>query len=264
MNAKVTDEAKNLIANLITDRNSRYKTIDQFKSHPWFTGIDWDKVRYQVPPYQPNFSGPDDTSNFDISDIKPINNPITALLSTKDTNLELSFVGFTATFTHESTTDEDKSLQSAILQSLKLNTPEKKDVNLSDDTTKLIEQSTSPSSSDIDHQALETIIHLESRLKSATQEWSEMSNLLSEMKKEKNTLSTKLRVKEEELDEQIEKNSQLRTQIRSYEKNKRQHLEEIANLQTELNTLKVVRKQGSIVLVCVLLFLLIKVFYVFI
>src|SRR5699024_10776168 len=89
-----------------------------------------------------------------------------------------------------------------------------------------------------------TINILEGRLKAATQEWSEMSNLLTEMKKEKNTLSDKLRVKEEELDEQIEKNSQLRTQIRSYEKTKRGHLEEIANLQTELNTLKIVRKQG--------------------
>lgn len=86
---------------------------------------------------------------------------------------------------------------------------------------------------------------LESRLKAATQEWSEMSVLLTEIKKEKNTLSDKLRVKEEELDEQIEKNSQLRVQIRSCEKTKRGHLEEIANLQTEVNTMKIGRKQDQ-------------------
>ena len=38
VNAKVTDEAKDLMSNLITDQSSRYKVIDQFKSHPWFTG----------------------------------------------------------------------------------------------------------------------------------------------------------------------------------------------------------------------------------
>lgn len=38
MNAKVTDEAKDLISNLITDQTSRFKNIEQFKTHPWFTG----------------------------------------------------------------------------------------------------------------------------------------------------------------------------------------------------------------------------------
>lgn len=248
VNAKVTDEAKDLISNLITDRAARYKSIDQFKSHSWFTGLDWDKMRYQVPPYQPNFTGPEDTSNFDISDLKPINNPITVISTNKDANLELSFVGFTATFTGEITTDEDKSLQTAILQSLKLNEKEHESPSL-EPSIQIDGQPTAPSPVAIDAgdpKSQETIALLESRLKSANQEWSEMSNLLTEMKKEKNTLSNKLRIKEEELDEQIEKNSQLRTQMRSYEKTKRQHLEEIANLQTELNTLKVIRKQGII------------------
>lgn len=226
VNAKVTDEAKDLIANLITDRVHRYKMIDQFKSHPWFTGIDWDSVRYQVPPYQPNFDGPDDTSNFDISDIKPINNPITTISSNKDINIELSFVGFSATL--NSVSPDISSLPESNVkppsesQSISLSTPVE---NESD--------------------ALEKINLLENHLKSAKQEWSEMFNLLTEMKKEKNILSDKLRIKEEELDEQIEKNSQLRTQLRNYEKTKRQHIEEIANLQGEVNTVRIVRKQDQ-------------------
>jgi serine/threonine-protein kinase MRCK len=39
VNAKVTDEAKDLISNLITDQTSRFKSMDQFKSHLWFTGL---------------------------------------------------------------------------------------------------------------------------------------------------------------------------------------------------------------------------------
>ena len=273
VNAQVTDEAKDLISNLITDRSSRYKTIDQFRSHPWFTGIDWEQVRYQEPPYRPAFTGPEDTSNFDTSDIKPINNnPIAAIAGKQDANLELSFVGFTATFTSEAATDEDKSLQSAILQSLKLDdnaedssvssataaAAAKAPAEPSPSSAKALAESSPPSSPapsspvpspapsplmDADTKA--QISLLESRLKAATQEWSEMSVLLTEIKKEKNTLSDKLRVKEEELDEQIEKNSQLRVQIRSCEKTKRGHLEEIANLQTEVNTMKIGRKQGT-------------------
>lgn len=235
VNAKVTDEAKNLISNLITDRHSRYRSIDQFKSHLWFTGIDWENIRYQDPPYQPKFSGPEDTSNFDISDIKPMNNQITSMTTNKDPNIELSFVGFTTTFTAASTPEiggEPQELLQNTIEALDM------DPGVCDQ-----------SSPDItDENRDEVVEMLEVRLKAAQQEWSEMSHLLTEMKKEKNTLSNKLRVKEEELDEQIEKNSQLRQQLRNFEKTKRQHLEEIANLQSELDTQKILRKQGEFLL----------------
>jgi len=188
-------------------------------------------VRHQVPPYQPNFDGPDDTSNFDISDIKPINNPIASLSSNKDTNIELSFVGFTSTFTGGAMINENKQTFPNLI--------EKENEPLS---PKYVE----PIVADSDAKVSETISLLESRLKAANQEWSEMSSLLSDMKKEKNTLSDKLRIKEEELDEQIEKNSQLRTQIRNHEKYKRQYIEEVNNLQAEVTTLRIIRKQGLV------------------
>lgn len=38
VNAKVTDEAKDLMSNLICDQSVRFKSLDQFRSHSWFTG----------------------------------------------------------------------------------------------------------------------------------------------------------------------------------------------------------------------------------
>ena len=38
VNAKVTDEAKDLMSNLICDQSTRFKSLDQFKNHAWFTG----------------------------------------------------------------------------------------------------------------------------------------------------------------------------------------------------------------------------------
>lgn len=250
-NAKVTDEAKDLISNLITDRVSRYKTIDQFKAHPWFTGIDWDGIRNQVPPYKPSFDGPEDTSNFDTSDLKPINNnALNQFASTKEGHIELSFVGFSATFTANSQMNDVQPVNNteSVIATVGSEALAKKKSQTNEDN-EVLEKIRSLAECDSEKK----IQQLEDRLKSAQQEWGEMSHLLTEMKKEKNELSTKLRTKEEELDEQIEKNSQLRVQLRNYEKNKRQNLEDIATLHTELEAQKILYKKGESFFVCNLL-----------
>ncbi|KAH9416425.1 hypothetical protein DERP_012853 [Dermatophagoides pteronyssinus] len=235
VNAEVTDEAKDLISNLVTDRYSRYKNLQNFKEHPWFTGIEWDKIRYQTPPYHPQFSGPDDTSNFDISDIKPLNSPTAAMKINKDIYVELSFVGFTATLPKNVSKLEDSTNHHKMLD---------EEIHKDIDEQKINEDNDYDDKSDkTDEQ-----IGLENRLKTIQQEYSEMSQLLAEVKKEKNSLSNKLRNKEGELDEHIEKNSQLRQQLRNYEKLKRQHLEEISSLQADLETQKILRKQDQIIL----------------
>jgi len=65
------------------------------------------------------------------------------------------------------------------------------------------------------------------------------------MKKEKNSLSQRLRAKEEELEQQLEKNTQLRQQLRNAEKVKRQQIDDIVSLQTELDKERELRLEGK-------------------
>ncbi len=46
------------------DRLGRHG-IDDFKSHPFFSGIEWDTLRLQKPPYIPEFTSDADTRNFE-------------------------------------------------------------------------------------------------------------------------------------------------------------------------------------------------------
>jgi serine/threonine protein kinase len=65
--------AKDLLKRLLTsDLSKRYGNLkdgsNDIKSHPWFKGIDWDKlIKLEVQaPYIPKVSGEGDASNFDI------------------------------------------------------------------------------------------------------------------------------------------------------------------------------------------------------
>jgi len=184
-----------------------------------------------TPPYQPKVSGPEDTSNFDTDDLKPANklDAQANLFSTKDSllNVHLPFVGFTCTFTgsHNSTFCS------------------KDEIDFNGDNTTV-----SPTHSLENSSATEVAVSksncqkLEKELQVARQEWSELSSKMADLRKEKTIISSRLRSKEEDLEQQMEKIADLRQQLRNSEKIKRQQLDDLIVIQDNLDQEKKLRK----------------------
>ncbi|XP_015791530.1 serine/threonine-protein kinase Genghis Khan [Tetranychus urticae] len=241
VNAQVTDEAKDLISNLICDQSYRFKRLEQFKAHSWFNGIEWDRLREMKPPYQPKVAGPEDTSNFDIDDsAPPTNNKFDNLIAptTKDSllNVHLPFVGFTCTF------NASKSRSQSEQNGSKVTSPRSPKSNYAVCVVDASD-STNLSSKNIDTNAY---AKLENELWVARHEWSELSVKLNELRKEKNSISSRLRGKEEELDQSLEKIAELRQQLRNSERIKRQQLEDMIVIQNELEKEKQLRQEMQI------------------
>lgn len=67
---EISEEARALITGLLCDRNERLGANGSadFRSHPFFSGLEW-SVLHQLPaPYQPEVANATDTSNFDVLD----------------------------------------------------------------------------------------------------------------------------------------------------------------------------------------------------
>lgn len=235
------------------------------------TGIDWDNLRSIRPPFQPQVSGPDDTSNFDIDELRPPNNkdvlgPTSVGSKESLLNVHLPFVGFTCTLStakkqsapQNNQNNNKSSLSNHNHSNINNNTCHNASSALMnhvivthENNVTVIESIESESSSDskiegMNHEKRNVLLEkLETDLQVARQEWTEVSLKLGEMRKEKSTLSSRLRSKEEEMEQQLEKNNDLRQQLRNAERIKRQQLEEIIVLQTDLDKERQARIDGK-------------------
>ncbi|MEE6516108.1 hypothetical protein FKM82_025359 [Ascaphus truei] len=96
----VSDHAKDLIRRLICSREERLGRggVSDFKTHPFFAGVDWDNIRRAVPPYIPDVDNPADTSNFDVDDESLKNSETLPPINHSGfSGHHLPFVGFTFT-----------------------------------------------------------------------------------------------------------------------------------------------------------------------
>ncbi|GJZ14823.1 serine/threonine-protein kinase tricorner-like protein [Tanacetum coccineum] len=98
--ARLSLEAKDLISKLLCNVNQRLgsKGADEIKAHPWFRGIDWDKIYQMEDAFLPEVNDELDTQNFEKFEEfeHQINSaarsgPWRRMLSSKDMN----FVGYT-------------------------------------------------------------------------------------------------------------------------------------------------------------------------
>ncbi|CAL4060084.1 unnamed protein product, partial [Meganyctiphanes norvegica] len=96
----VSEEAKDLMRQLICSSEQRLgkNGIEDYKSHPWFTGVDWVAMRDSTAPYIPEVSSPTDTSNFDVDDSESRSqDPCPPPANPAFSALHLPFVGFSFT-----------------------------------------------------------------------------------------------------------------------------------------------------------------------
>eukprot|EP00069_Balaena_mysticetus_P016857 bmy_10190T0 len=96
----VPASAQDLIRQLLCRQEERlgHGGLDDFRNHPFFEGVDWERLATSTAPYIPELRGPMDTSNFDVDD-DTLNHPGTLPPPSHGTFLghHLPFMGFTYT-----------------------------------------------------------------------------------------------------------------------------------------------------------------------
>eukprot|EP00794_Sanderia_malayensis_P017614 gene17614-19368_t len=95
----ISDDAKILMKKLVCVASERLgqNGVEDFRSHPFFEGINWDNIFESTPPFLPEVSSPTDVSNFDVDDLMEPRAAECAPPATHQvfTGHHLPFIGFT-------------------------------------------------------------------------------------------------------------------------------------------------------------------------
>ncbi|MCO5591820.1 hypothetical protein L7F22_045812 [Adiantum nelumboides] len=125
---KLSPEAKHLMFRLLCDVEHRLGTrgIDEIKTHPWFKGVQWDKLYHMEAAYKPEVNDELDTQNFDkFEEVENYQHhssksgPWRKMLPSKDAN----FVGYTF-----KSSDVFRSIQSSVGELRKKSPPKRRSI----------------------------------------------------------------------------------------------------------------------------------------
>ncbi|XP_058484300.1 myotonin-protein kinase isoform X2 [Solea solea] len=101
---EISDEARSFITGLICEREIRLgrKDFSDFRSLPFFSGLDWGSLHKLSAPYRPDVSNPTDTSNFDIlDDCLSEAETLSDVMDRAPIGIHLAFVGYSYTATSQ-------------------------------------------------------------------------------------------------------------------------------------------------------------------
>ncbi|XP_072303014.1 myotonin-protein kinase isoform X2 [Eucyclogobius newberryi] len=101
---ELSDRARLFITGLICERDVRLgrRGVSDFRTHPFFSGVDWSSLHKAPAPYEPEVTNPTDTSNFDVvDDCLSEMETLSDVMGRAPVGVHLAFVGYSYTATSQ-------------------------------------------------------------------------------------------------------------------------------------------------------------------
>lgn len=115
--AKLSEASTDILKRMICDADSRLgkNGVEEIKAHPFFNGLDWDGLRAQKAPYQPQVCSEISNENFDQFDVEdPFHRPIDNKKKPGNRKIDMNFVGYT----YKAGVEAEKSMLVNVLKEL--------------------------------------------------------------------------------------------------------------------------------------------------